>query len=154
MEQIEFTKAKLPYGWMGNMSRFPVIVENRVYETTEHLFKCLRFGLGSEIAEEIRQEKNPMCAKLIARKKLESAKIQRCSKEDIANMEFCLLTKLDQHKELLEELLNTGNAHIVENCNNRKPSPWGAQYIDGKWVGENLLGKCWMKIRGELRGDT
>ena len=28
---------------------------------------------------------------------------------------------------------------------------WGAVLKDGEWMGENLLGKLWMKLREELK---
>ena len=28
---------------------------------------------------------------------------------------------------------------------------WGAALKDGQWVGENTLGKMWMKLREELK---
>ena len=52
-----------------------------------------------------------------------------------------LRLKLTYHPNLKRELLETGDAEIIEDCSNRDASVWGAQKVDGQWVGENLLGK-------------
>lgn len=39
---------------------------------------------------------------------------------------------------------------IIEDCSSKKASLWGAKFIGGVWVGENLLGKLWMEYRAEL----
>lgn len=36
---IAFTKVKSPYGWLGNMSPYPVHYQGRTYRTTEALFR-------------------------------------------------------------------------------------------------------------------
>lgn len=67
-------------------------------------------------------------------------------------MEMVLRLKVEQHRELKQKLLDTGEETIIEDCSNRPGGSgkfWGAAKKDGEWVGENMLGKLWMKL--ELR---
>jgi predicted NAD-dependent protein-ADP-ribosyltransferase YbiA (DUF1768 family) len=69
-------------------------------------------------------------------------------------MELVLWLKLEQHPDLEEKLLGTGESQIVEDCSRRPHGSglfWGAALQDVRWVGENRLGKLWMKLREELR---
>jgi predicted NAD-dependent protein-ADP-ribosyltransferase YbiA (DUF1768 family) len=75
---IAFTKVKLPYGWLGNMSPFPIEHDGKTWRTTEALFQALRFE-DEEIRELIREQKSPMAAKMMAKKHRESMTIQPLS---------------------------------------------------------------------------
>jgi len=152
MNIITFTKVKLPYGWLGNMSRYPVTYEGVEYRTTEALFQALRFREYPEVAEEIRAQKSPMAAKLTAKKYMEFAD----AGEEIDNqrMLMCLKLKLEQHPELVQMLLDTGAATIIEDCTNRDRGSaryWGAVLVNGVWEGKNVLGNMWMHLREKLR---
>jgi ribA/ribD-fused uncharacterized protein len=147
---IAFTKASLPYGWMGNMSKFPI---DTIWPTAEHFFQAFRFA-SPDVREEIRKEPNPFKVKLISKKRIcegESLQYKPRSYRDRIVMRMTLQTKLEQHPHLKKLLLATGDAEIIEDCTRRAPSPWGAQLKDGKWIGENWLGKLWMELREELR---
>ena len=156
MDIIAFTKVKLPFGWLGNMAAYKIEYEGKEYKTTEALFQALRFTNHPDIQEQIRLEKSPMSAKMVAKANIELLKDSECeprSKQDIANMDFCLREKLRQHPELVQMLLDTGDSPIVEDCTSRPNESglfWGAQYKDGKWSGSNILGKLWMRLRKEL----
>jgi predicted NAD-dependent protein-ADP-ribosyltransferase YbiA (DUF1768 family) len=54
------------HGWLGNMSRFPLVWGGQTFKTAEHLFQCLRFK-DAGICEKIRAEASPMTAKWIAK---------------------------------------------------------------------------------------
>jgi hypothetical protein len=73
--------------------------------------------------------------------------------EDLDNMRLCLRLKVEQHPELAEALLETGDELIVEDCTKRQRGTgllWGAALVDGQWLGENWLGKLWMELRASL----
>jgi predicted NAD-dependent protein-ADP-ribosyltransferase YbiA (DUF1768 family)/CYTH domain-containing protein len=152
MNEIRFTKSKLPYGWMGNMSRFPITYLGKIYGSTEHLFQAMRFGLDSDIAEMIRQEPNSFKSKLIAKANRDKVIIEPCGDIDLANMRTCLLLKLDQHPELKDELMGTVGHHIYEDVTARGRGNsnlfWGAlMNKEGNWEGKNVMGELWMDIR-------
>lgn len=157
MDYIAFTKVSLPYGWLGNMSPYPINYEGKTWRTTEALFQALRFS-DESIREEIRNEKSPMGAKLKAKSIMRShpdkISVIPLSTKDLENMKMCLLLKIEQHPDLLEGLIKTGNLKIYEDVTSRGRRGsnlfWGALRENGKWVGENHLGKMWGEVRDEL----
>ncbi len=154
MSEIAFTKVSLPFGWMGNMSPHPIEYEGKRWRTAEALFQALRFpatATGLAIREAIRAETSPMAAKFAAKAKQSQTTVVPCSEVDQINMRLVLRLKLQQHPDLQAALVATGEATIIEDCSKRRPSPWGAQFKNGRWVGENLLGKLWMEARVQLQ---
>ena len=151
---IGFTKVALPYGWLGNMSPFPIEYDGKTWRTTEALFQSLRFD-DAEIKELIREQKSPMAAKMMAKKYKSQMTILPLSTIDLLNMEMCVKLKIEQHPELAKELISTDNLEIIEDVTRRGSSGsnlyWGALNDNGEWVGLNNLGKIWMKLRDQLK---
>ena len=151
---IGFTKVALPYGWLGNMSPFPIEYDGKTWRTTEALFQALRFD-DAEIKELIREQKSPMAAKMMAKKYKSQMTILPLSTIDLLNMEMCVKLKIEQHPELAKELISTGNLEIIEDVTRRGSAGsnlyWGALNDNGEWVGLNNLGKIWMKLRDQLK---
>ena len=146
---ILIRKVSEPYGWMGNMSPYAVVYDNRRYKTTEALFQCLRFK-DEDVIQEIIESKSPMSAKMIAKKHKGKMFLKPMSEEDISNMRLVIDIKLKQHAELVTELLKTKDDFIVEDCTKRARGSglfWGAAYQNGCWNGDNWLGKIWMEFR-------
>lgn len=151
--EIKFTKVKLPYGWMGNMSAHPIRIDGKRWRTAEALFQAMRFE-DVEVREAIRGQNSPMSAKFKAKGQKDLMVVVPCSKKDVANMRQVLRLKVQQNDHVRRSLLCTGNAAIIEDCTNRQGGNglfWGAAFVDGAWVGENVLGKLWMELRFELR---
>ncbi len=151
MNIISFRRVKEPYGWLGNMSPYPIQYKGETYRTAEALFQSLRFD-NEQIIAEIRAEKSPMQAKWTAKKYAESRKVVPLCEEDVNNMETVLRLKLDQHPELKKSLIESGDSQIIEDCTNRPQGTglfWGAAKINDVWSGQNTLGKLWMRIRDE-----
>ena len=149
---ISFTKVKLPNGWLGNMAPYQVRYDGKEWRTTEALFQTLRFD-DATVKEEIRAVKSPMGAKMRSKRDKGKMVIVPQSEEDQANMSMVLRLKLDQHSELKQQLLDTGDETIIEDCGKRTSRSsifWGATLKDGQWVGENVLGSMWMTLRDEL----
>lgn len=150
---IAFTKVNLPYGWLGNMSPYPIKFGEDIYPTTEALFQALRFT-DNDIKKLIREQKSPMAAKEIMNQNLDKLSFEKHSKKDVYNMKICLKMKLEQHPQLKDELLKTGNQLIVEDVTKRGDKGgnlfWGAMLVNDEWVGENVLGKLWMELRNGL----
>lgn len=148
---ISFTKVALPYGWLGNMAPYPVKYMGKRWRTTEALFQGMRFDGYPEIQEQIREQKSPMAAKMIAKK--HKHLLENDPAEDLERMKLCLLLKIEQHSDLRRKLLATKDAMIIEDCTKRPRGSgkfWGAvKKEDGTWEGDNVLGKLWMEIREE-----
>lgn len=151
---VAFTKVKLPNGWLGNMAAFPLTYEGVEWRTPEALFQALRFS-DTRIREEIRLERSPMGAKMVAKRHASEMTVVPTSGADLDLMEKVLRLKLEQHPQLIQDLLATGDEVIIEDVSGRPSGGrhvfWGMSQATGEWVGENALGKIWMKLREELK---
>lgn len=149
-EIIAFTKVRLPFGWLGNMAPYPVCAYGVVWPTAEHLFQAERFAGYDPVREDIRRERSPMAAKMVARRNARRMVIAERGPEDINNMRTVLSIKLQQHPKLIGWLQDTGTATIVEDVTNRQRGSalfWGAAKLGSVWHGENVLGRLWMDLR-------
>lgn len=150
---ILIRKVKDEFGWLGNMSPYPVKHNGMTYRTTEALFQALRFD-DEEIKEAIREQKSPMAAKMKAKKNKDRMVVVPLSGEDLEIMRLVLRLKLLQHPILRDDLLATADEEIVEDCTKRSSGSglfWGAALRNGEWIGENWLGLLWMELRNELK---
>jgi ribA/ribD-fused uncharacterized protein len=150
---VAFTGVKKPYGWLGNMAPSPIDHGGKRWRTSEALFQAMRFA-DETVQEEIRQKASPMGAKFVAKREKKRMTVAPQSELDLAQMEHVLWLKLEQHPELKEKLVATGDATIIEDSTRRPRGSglfWGSALQGGRWVGENRLGKMWMKLRDELR---
>jgi len=149
---IVIRKVADPHGCWGNMAPYSVVHKGKVYRTTEALFQALRFD-DEEVIDAIQAEKSPMSAKFVAKRHRAKMVVEPMGDEDLDNMRLCLRLKVEQHPELAEALLETGDELIVEDCTKRQRGTgllWGAALVDGQWLGENWLGKLWMELRASL----
>ena len=151
---ISFTKSKLPYGWLGNMSPWPVTDGTGVeWRTAEHLFQALRFD-DKTIQSTIGREKSPMSAKFVAKANAGRMVIKPRSAEDVDIMLGVLRLKIGQHPELREKLLETGGRQIIEDVTARGAGGsnlfWGMILTGDQWIGENTLGNLWRQVRREI----
>src|SRR6185437_9225741 len=69
-------------------------------------------------------------------------------------MRAVVRAKFQQHADLAEILVGTGDARIVEtgSVDNEVNRRWGCVMKGGQWVGTNWLGEILMEVRGELGG--
>ena len=149
---LGFTKVNLPYGWLGNMAAFPIQWQGKSWRTSEALFQALRFD-DDQIIEAIRAEKSPMGAKFKAKANREKMQVTPLSEKDFENMEFCVKLKLETHPELKAWLKATGDAVLFEDVSSRPRGNnmiWGAILKNDSLIGENRLGKIWMRLRASL----
>ena len=151
---IAFTKVKAPHGWLGNMAPYPIILDGFTWKTTEALFQALRFD-DQGIRDLIRSQVSPMSAKIIAKQHAERRVVVPLSNLDLDNMRTCLRLKVEQHPSLVQALLDTKRANLIEDVSarSRKGSAlfWGAAQVGDSWIGENWLGKLWIERRLALQ---
>lgn len=158
-EIIAFKKVSMPFGWMGNMAPYPITYQGIEYKTTEALFQSLRFEKRPEIQDEIRNQKSPMAAKMVAKQYkdlLATDGFEVLGLRDIENMKLCVQLKIEQHPDLAQQLIETGNSIIIEDCSSRPQGSglfWGAAYQNNKWVGKNVLGEILMEARTKLQNN-
>ncbi len=148
-EMVLIRAVNEPYGALGNMSAHSVLHKGVTYRTSEALFQVLRFDGHPAIQKQLAACKSPMGVKMIAKKNrrlLENPD----SDVDLEIMRQCLRLKWEQHEEIKKLLQSTGRKMIVEDCSARPRGDsfyWGMAEINGQWVGQNWLGKLWMKLR-------
>src|SRR5690606_8356964 len=64
-------------------------------------------------------------------------------------MREILRAKADQHEYVRRKLLATGDRELIEDSWRDDYWGWGPNR-----AGQNMLGKLWMEVRGELKGST
>ena len=149
-ECVVFFKTKEAYGGLSNMcGGFPLLVDGKLYRTSEALYQTLKFPNQPQIQEMIRYEPSPLFAKKktspykhLIRKDWDDVKVDL--------MMWCLKVKLEQHPDDFGDLLrSTGSRPIVEKS--RKDRFWGSvTREDGMLVGQNFLGKLLMELREQV----
>lgn len=151
-DPVIIRRVREPFGWLGNMSPFPVVHAGVRHRSTEHLFQCLRVE-DPEVRRAIREESNPLKAKMLARKHADKRTVVCLSEDDLDLMRLCLKLKLEQHPAFQDRLRETGGRHIIEDCTSRPRGTglfWGAALQGDVWSGMNWLGELWMEARASL----
>lgn len=146
---VTFSKVSLPWGFLGNMAPYPIEHNGQVWPTSEALFQALRFD-DPTIREEIRTQKSPMSAKMIAKKHKAKMVVKPMGERDIANMQYVLKLKFDSHPDIKAKLLLTGEHIIIEDIgtrNGKRNFFWGMKKVNGNWEGYNMMGNLLMQLR-------
>ena len=139
-EPINFVETRWTY--LSPFSAHEVVVRGVVYKTAEHAYQTLRMKDGAR--ENIASATSP----LEAWRRAQAAKEQELLDESVDKlslMEEIFRAKLQQHTDVREILLETGNAELLKVYDT--DYYWGTG-ADGS--GENQMGKLWMKLRSEL----
>lgn len=144
MSAIRFYKTAGTYGCFSNFSRHAILIDGKVWLTSEHYFQAKKFA-GTEHESTVRLASNAwMAAKEGRRRDKPMRKDWELVKEDV--MYIALQAKFTQHEGLKATLLSTEDAELIED------SPidwyWGCG-ANGK--GKNRLGVLLMRLREELR---
>jgi len=120
------------------------------YPTVEHAYQCQRY-IDKKIIEEIRNAASPLKAWEISTK-YKHLQIPgfRDEKYKLEVMKKLLRLKAQQHEEIRQALIDSGDAEIVKHIFTYPPG-------DGFWddgqdgTGLNHMGRMWMEIRNELK---
>jgi ribA/ribD-fused uncharacterized protein len=143
MAPIEFNRPGDDYGWLSNSAPYAISLDSKMWYTAEHYFQAQKFHdvmvqrqilKTRSAAEIIRIASNP---KLRVRGDWDAVKLDF--------METAVRTKFTQIPDLKMLLLGTGDAVLIQHCDDRY---WGD---GGDGTGRNLLGIILMEIRDELR---
>ncbi|KAJ3996736.1 hypothetical protein F5050DRAFT_1570923 [Lentinula boryana] len=146
--RILFYHKHNPHYGFTNFSRHSVIYMGKRYPTSEHLFQSFKACHRLLIAEHIRTcSERPSIAFSEARK-FQSEVRPDWKKINVEKMDVTLYHKFTQHPDLMNELLATGNAELVEDSD--KDAFWGIG-ADGR--GRNELGKALERLRMQFRAD-
>lgn len=68
MKIVEFYSSRGNYGFMSNFARYPVIVDEVRYKTSEHYYQSMKF-LGTKWEKKVRDADTPMEAATLGRNK-------------------------------------------------------------------------------------
>lgn len=142
-DEIRFYSVGDDWGEFSNFAPFPIFLAKKNWPTSEHYFQAQKFK-DAALRERIRKAKTPMLAARMGRDRKnrlrrdwESAKVQI--------MMDAVRAKFEQHADLAELLLSTGDAILVEHTSN--DDYWGD---GGDGSGHNMLGLVLMRVRDEL----
>jgi ribA/ribD-fused uncharacterized protein len=141
--EIRFYLKRDPYGCFSNFASYPVEIDRKIWKTSEHYYQAQRFA-GTEYEEVIREIKTPFQAKEVAK----SGIYQRRS--DWFDVKFDIMmkavtAKFNQHNELREILVSTGNAILKEHT---ELDHYWADGGDGS--GRSRLGEALMIVRSSF----
>ena len=143
-EPIKFYRVGDTYGAFSNFSPHPFSAKGKTWRTVEHYFQAQKFA-GTPHEEEIRGIASPMVAARMGRSRQRPLRSDWEQVKDVV-MREALAAKFEQHADLRELLLGTGERRLVEHTENDR---YWADGGDGS--GQNRLGELLMELRTRLR---
>ena len=128
---------------LSNFSAHEVEIDGVVFKTVEHAYQALRVVPGAR--KKIMEATSPIRAWQEGQAcKERNELLLDYNKDEL--MEKILRAKLVQHEDVRELLLSSGERELVKNT--ETDSYWG----NGKdGLGQNKMGKLWMRLRTELQ---
>lgn len=145
--EIRFYRAnEKPYGAFSNLFQRPIEFEGITYPTSEHAYQAGK-ARKPAVRDWILSAPTPALAAMAAHGLYVWDVVLDWATIKFDRMRAVLRAKFDQHADLRELLLSTGDAKLVEagTVNNAVNRLWGE--VDGK--GENMLGVMLMELRAD-----
>jgi ribA/ribD-fused uncharacterized protein len=144
---IYFYSTRGEHGCFSNFYRSPVMIDGKLWPTSEHYFQAMKF-VGTALVGQVRRAPSPAEAARLGRSREHPLRPDwEQVKEEV--MYRAVLAKFSQHADLRAVLLATGDAVLVEHTEN--DSYWGD---GGDGTGKNRLGHILMRVREELRQSS
>lgn len=150
--EIRFYRAsERPYGAFSNLYRRDFEFEGVRYPTSEHAYQAGK-PRKAAVRAWILAAPSPALLAMAAHGLYYWDIAPGWSKTKFDRMRRVLLAKFEQHPDLKELLLSTGDARLVETAtvDNEVNRLWGE--VNG--VGKNMLGTLLMEIRSRLRDSA
>ncbi len=141
---INFYSTNDKFGCFSNFSAHPIRLDGKTWPTSEHYFQAQKFE-EPEHREAIRREKSPMIAARMGRDRKKTLR-RDWESVKVSIMTDAVRAKFQQHEDIREILMGTGDAKRVEHTEN--DSYWGD---GGDGSGKNMLGQILMRVRTEFR---
>lgn len=139
---IKFYSPRNDYGCFSNFSPHAVKMNNKTYQTSEHYFQSQKY-VGTPIETKIKDCKTPGDAARMGRDRKHPVPLRRDWEKVKDNvMRAVILAKFTQHKDLMKVLLDTNDAHLIEDTTS--DYYWGC---GTNGTGKNMLGKILMETR-------
>ena len=142
-EPINFIETKLMD--LSPFSAHEIEIDGDIYKTIEHAYHALRIKPGVE-REAIKSQRSPMDAWREGQKYKHNPELLVDGYDKYVIMEMLCRAKLEQHNDVKEVLLATGERELLKVYDT--DYDWGTG-ADGS--GENKMGKLWMKLRDEIK---
>ncbi|MBD2514762.1 NADAR family protein [Nostoc sp. FACHB-973] len=135
---------EIPYGCFCNFSAHGFKLDNFYWQTSEHYFQAQKF-VGTPYFEKVQQAKTPLeAANIGGDRSLPLRPDWRQVKDEF--MYKAVLAKFQNHADIRDILLSTGNQLLVETTSH--DYYWGCGE-DG--TGKNRLGQILIEVRTILR---
>jgi len=146
---IYFYRVEDEFGEFSNFAGFPIELEGKRWPTSEHYFQAQKFvATDPAWSGAIRKANTPGLAARMGRDRKRPLRRDWESVKDQV-MREALAAKFEQHPELAELLLSTGDEPLVEHTTNDN---YWADGGDGS--GKNMLGRLLVELRTRLRGQA
>ena len=129
---------------LSPFSAHEVELEGVVYKTAEHAYHSLR--VVPELSAAVMATRSPLDAWRKAQEAKQNNQIREHDKDEL--MERIFRAKLAQHEDVRRVLLATKDRELRKVFD--ADYYWGTG-ADG--LGENRMGKLWMKLRAELQSE-
>lgn len=132
---------------LSNFSAFSVYWNRYRFDTAEAAYQAEKFPHNVRIRVSIQQAISAHEAFKIAE---QNSSLRRLDWNDVklGIMGQILRAKVEQHEYVRRKLLQTGDRELIENSWRDDFWGWGPNRD-----GQNMLGKLWMEIRAELKGQ-
>jgi hypothetical protein len=150
--QIRFYRAsEKPYGAFSNLYRRPIVFEGETFPTSEHAYQAGK-PRKREVREWLMNAPSPALLAMAAHGLYYWDVSPGWSSTKFDRMRNVLIAKFEQHKDLRDLLLSTGDAILIESAtvDNAVNRLWGE--VNG--VGKNMLGLLLMEVRDELHSSS
>ncbi|CAG8538374.1 3971_t:CDS:2 [Paraglomus occultum] len=110
---INFYRQNGEYGIFSNFYGAPIEIDGELWPTSEHYFQAQKFPIRPELQQKIRNLSTPSeAAKAGRRRDYPLREDWESVKEDV--MMRALIAKFTQHEDLKRQILDTGDAKLVE----------------------------------------
>lgn len=149
--EIRFYRAsEKPYGAFSNLFRRPVWFEGETFVTSEHAYQAGK-ARKPEVKRWLMEAPSPALLAMAAHGLYYWDVAPGWSKTKFDRMRRVLHAKFTQHPDLLDLLLSTGDARLIETAtvDNEVNRLWGE--VNGQ--GRNMLGELLMELRARLRSE-
>ena len=146
MKEIRFYKEFGEYGYLATYSNHGFFKDGVFWKTSEHYYQAQKFE-DSDVKVIIQNAETPKIASTIGRDR--NLKLRSDWEEVKQDVMFdAVYYKFKQNKDILQKLLDTGNAPIDEAPD--KENCWGSGPNND---GQTNYGKLLIKVREKLRTE-
>jgi ribA/ribD-fused uncharacterized protein len=136
------------YAFLSNFYPHEVIFEGDVYPSSEHAFQAAKTVSKAE-RRQIRLASSPGKAKRMGKE----VTLQPGWEDMKINVMLKILRLKFKDPKLCGLLLATGDSTLIEG-NTWRDDFWGQIRKDGRWFGQNYLGKLLMQVRDEINVEN